>query len=199
MKNTLKLGVTVLVVAALTMSGIALAQTDDSTEDTFNENAVSRIVEKLQGLIDDGTISADQAQAVAETLADGFRPGGPRGHRGVHVLGGVAEFLEMEPEDFREALGEYETLADLAAANGSSGDELIEYLVTKAEEHLAQAVDNDRIDQATADEKLAEIEERVTEMVNGEIPEFQGRPGPGRGGGGPFGDQPPAEEAGLST
>ena len=71
--------------------------------------------------------------------------------------------------------------------------------MAQAEEHLAQAVDNDRIDQATADEKLAEIEERVTEMVNGEIPDFQGRRGPGRGGGGPFGGEPPEEDAGLSA
>jgi polyhydroxyalkanoate synthesis regulator phasin len=199
MKQTLKIGITVLVVAALTMSGIALAQTDESTDEPVNQQAVTKIVEKLQGLVDDGTISADQAQAVAEALAEGFRPGGHRGHRGPN-LGAVAGFLEMEVEDFRAALQEYDTLADLAAANGSSAEELIDFLVSKADERLAQAVENGRIDQAEADEKLVEIEEKITEMVNSEIPEpgdRQGRPGrrgPG-GGEGPAG----GEDAGFQA
>ena len=188
MKQTLKIGITVLVVAALTMSGIALAQTDESTDDTVNQNAVAKIVEKLQGLVDDGTISAEQAEAVAEALAEGFRPGGHRGHRGPN-FGAVAEFLGMETEDFRAALQEYDTLADLAAANGSGAEELIDFMVSQAEERLAQAVEDGKIDQTEADEKLAEIEEKITEKVNSEIPEPGEREGR-RGQRGPGGDAP---------
>lgn len=192
MKNTLKIGVTIVAVVALTMSGVALAQTDDSTtDDSVDSTAVARIVERLQDLVTDGTITESQAQAVAETLADGFHPGPHRGHHGMRGLGDVADFLGMEPEDFRAALQEYDTLADLAAANGSSGQELIEYLVSQAEDRIAEAVENGRIDQADADEKLADLEERITEMVNADIPEFQGRPGPGRG----FGPGPDGEAA----
>lgn len=197
MKQTLKIGITVLVVAALTMSGIALAQTDESTDETVNENAVAKIVEKLQGLVDDGTISADQAEAVAEVLAEGFRPGGHRGHRGPN-FGAVAEFLGMEGEDFRAALQEYDTLADLAEANGSSGEELIDFMVSQAEERLAQAVEDGKIEQAEADEKLAEIEEKITEKVNSEIPEPGDREGR-RGRRGPGGGEAPAEDAGFQA
>ena len=198
MKQTLKIGITVLVVAALAMSGIALAQTDESSDDTVNQNVVTRIVERLQDLVDDGTITEDQAQAVAEHLASGFRPGGPRGHRGPH-FGAIADFLGMEREEFREALQEYDTLADLAEANGSSGEELVEFLVSQAEERLAQAVENGRITQDEADEKLADIEERITEKVNSEIPELGSRPGGRRGPGGGEGFDPPAEDAGFSA
>jgi 3-hydroxyacyl-CoA dehydrogenase len=194
MKQMLKMGITVLVVSALTMSGIALAQTDETTDDTVAQNAVTRIAERLQELVDAGTISADQAQAVAEHLADGFHPGGPRGHRGPN-FGAIAEFLGMDAEGFRAALQEYDTLADVAAANGSSADELIEFLVTQAEDRMAQAVEDGKIDQADADEKLAEIEDKVAEMVNSEIPEpgaREGRRGPGRGG-------PPAGGADASA
>lgn len=205
MKQTLKIGITALVVAALTMSGIALAQTDESaTDEAATQNAVTRIAERLQELVDAGTISADQAQAVAEHLADGFRPGGRGGHRGPN-FGALAEFLGMDGEDFRAALQEYDTLADLAAANGSSADEVIDFLVTQAEERLAQAVEDGKIDQAEADEKLAEITDKITEMVNSEIPEpgaREGRRGPGRGG--PGGEEggfgsPPAEGADVSA
>jgi hypothetical protein len=199
MKQMLKMGVTVLVVSALTMSGIALAQTDESTDQAPAANAVTRIVDKLQGLVDAGTITSDQAQAVAETLADGFE-GGPRGHRRPGV-GQVAEFLDMTLEEFRAALQEYDTLADLAAANGSSGDEVVAFLVAQAEEHLAQGVADGKIEQADADEKLAEFTDKITEMVNSPIPERpQGQDGrPGRHGPGGFDDQAPAAGADASA
>ena len=51
------------------------------------------------------------------------------------------------------------------------------------EEHLAQAVTDDKLTQEEADEKLAEIEERISTFVNEGPPE---RPeGPGTGPGGP--------------
>lgn len=199
MKQTLKIGITVLVVAALALSGIALAQTDESA-DGAPQNAVTRIAERLQPLVDDGTITADQAQAVAEALADGVRPGGRKGRHGPN-FGAITEFLGMERDEFREALQEYETLAELAADNGSSGSELIDFLVGRVEERLDQAVADGKFEQAEADEKLAAATEKITEMVNSEIPDNAGQRrgrGPGRGGpGGPggFGGPPPADGA----
>src|SRR3990170_6677107 len=131
MKQTLKIGITVLVVAALAMSGVALAQTteDDSVE-IEDTRAYQALQEQLAPLVEDGTISQEQADAVAATLAENLpRPGG-RG-RGLRALQATAEFLELTAEEMREALSEYDTLADLAAANGSSGDELIAYLVAQ--------------------------------------------------------------------
>jgi len=194
MKQTLKIGITVLVVATLAMSGIALAQSEQSTDEAA-QNAAARIAERLQPLVDDGTITADQAQAVVEVLAEGARPGGRQGNRGPN-FGAMAEFLGMEGDEFREALQEYDTLAELAAANGSSGSELIDFLVGHASERLDQAVADGKIDQAEADEKLAEATEKITELVNSEIPENPGpRGGRGHGRGGPGGssgsDGPP--------
>jgi len=195
MRQTFKIGITAVVVAALTMSGIALAQTDEGTDPA--QDAVTRIAERLQELVDDGTLTADQAEAVAEFLAENAPRHGPRGHRGPG-LGGIAEFLGMEPEEFREALQEYDTLADVAAANGSSGAELIDYMVERAEERLAQAVEADKLTQEEADEKLAEIEDKVTEKVNSEIPEpgergRRGGPGGPGGEGTGFGGTPPVD------
>ena len=101
MKQTLKIGITALVMAALTMSGIALAQTDDdATDEEAAAPGVSVIVEKLAPLIEDGTITEPQAEAVAEQLADGFghRRGPQRGSKGLEA---AAEFLDMEIEDCR--------------------------------------------------------------------------------------------------
>lgn len=183
MKQTLKIGITVLVVAAMAMSGIALAQvTDDDATATEDTKAYSVLQDKLAPLVEAGTITQAQADAVATHLAGELRGFG-RG-RGFRAIQQVAEFLELTPEEMREALAEYDTLADLAAANGSSGDELVAFLIDKVEEHLAQAVADGRITQEEADEKLADAEEHITDMVNSDIPEPGDRPWR-RGGGGP--------------
>jgi polyhydroxyalkanoate synthesis regulator phasin len=196
MKQTLKIGITVLVVAAMAMSGIALAQTDEGAEEA-QQNAVTRIAELLQALVDDGTITADQAEAVAEFMVEN-RPErkGPKGPRGG---GEVAEFLGMTQEEFRAALQEFDTLADLAAANGSSGAALIDFMVGRVEERIAQAVADGKLTQDEADEKLAKLRDKITERVNSEIPEPgegdrgpRGRRGPGGGEGG-FRGAPPVD------
>ncbi len=200
MKQTLKIGITVLVVASLAMSGIALAQTDETTDEAA-QNAVTKIGEKLQPLVDDGTITADQAAAVAEALADGFQGGPRRGHHRPN-LGALAEFLGMETDEFREAMQEYDTLADLAEANDSSGDSVIDFLVGQAEARLDEAVADGKFDQAEADEKLAECTEKITEMVNNGPPEdggSRGRRGPGGGEQGGFGGQPAADAVDISA
>lgn len=193
MRQTLKIGITLVVVAALTMSGIALAQTNEGEDTAAVEEtrAYQAILEHLAPLIEDDTITEAQAEAVATALAENLRGPGGRGH-GLRALRATAEFLELTPEEMREALTEYDTLADLAAAHGSSGAELIAYLVTQVEEHLATAVEEGRITEDEAAEKLADAEERITEMVNSDIPE----PGEGRRGRGPrFGPGFEAPEA----
>ena len=187
MKQTLKIGITVLVVAGLAMSGIALAQATETDAPAVEDTAAyGRIQDKLAPLVEAGTINQGQADAVAATLAEGLRgPGGGRGFRGIRA---VADFLDLTPDEMKAALAEYDTLADLAAANGSSGDELIAYLVAQAEEHLATAVADGRMTQAEADEKLADAEEHITELVNSPIPEPGDRPMGGHGEHGPGGN-----------
>lgn len=184
MRQTLKIGITVMVVAALALSGVALAAqtTEDDATSVEDTRGYQKIQEKLAPLVEAGTINQTQADAVAAALAQGVRGPGGRGFRAIH---GVAEFLELTPEEMRAALAEHDTLAALAAANGSSGAELIAYLVERAEEHIADAVADGRMTQEEADEKLADLEAHITELVNSDIPE---RPmGRGRGGRGPGG------------
>lgn len=182
MRQTLKIGITVLVVAAMAMSGIALAQTSDESDEAA-ENAVTRIGELIAPLVDDGTLTQAQADTVAEFLAEnGPRRGPGRHHRGPGPEA-IAEFLGVTTDELRAAKEAGQTLAEVADANGSSADALVDFLVANATERLEEKVASGEITQDEADEKLAEITERVTDMVNGE---FEGRPG-GRGPGGPGG------------
>ena len=196
MKQTLKIGITVLVVAALAMSGIALAQTDADVSEEEASRGVAAIVEKLAPLIEDGTITEAQAEAVAEELASGFhgRPGRP-GSKVRHGLSTAAEFLGVEVDELASQLREGSTLADIA---GGQTDALIDAMVASVEERLAEAVADGKLTQEEADEKLADAEEKITTFVNEGPPE--GGFGPGkRGRHGPGGGFDPGEDAGANA
>ncbi len=204
MKQTLKIGITIMVVAVLAMSGIALAQTNDEAPDGEDASrAVAAIVKKLGPLVEAGTIDEGQAQAVAETLADGSGHRRPQQRRAVHGLKAAAEFLGMEIEDLGAQLKDGATLAEIA---GDQTGALIDALVAETEEHLALAVADGKLTQEEADAKLADAEERITTFVNegpperpeGERPEGE-RPRPPRRPGGPGGDGPPMGGADIGA
>jgi hypothetical protein len=187
MKQTLKIGITLVVVTALAMSGIALAaQGDDTPVDVTETPAYSRILDTLQPLVDDGTLDGDDAAAVAELLAGELRHG--HGQRAFKGLAAVADFLGLDADEMRAAIEEYETIAAIAEANGSSAEAVIDHLLSLCEDRLDTAVENGRITEDEKAEMLADAEERITEMVNNPLPEPGDRPMRGRRGGFGSGD-----------
>ncbi len=188
--------------ATLLAPGLAGAQEDetpDAVEETVRPEAGERIAEALQGLVDDGTLTQAQLDAVVDTLVEA-RPDrgdrGPRGHRGGFGGGAdLAEVLGLEQAELREAIAGGQSLADVAAEQGVDPQDLIDAIVDAAEERVATGLENGRIDQEKADEILANAEEKAEDLVNGEL-DFEGRRGPGgpRGGFG-GGDAGPEADA----
>ncbi len=146
MKQNLKIGFVVLVVAGVAASGIAFAQSNEP---------------------DDTVPSQD---APIERQFEGRKRGH---HRGGHHLAQVAEILGLDAAEIVEQLEAGSTLSEIAAANGSSGDALVDALLAGLEEKVNEAVANERIDQERADEVLANAEEKITEMVNSTKDEIQ--------------------------
>ncbi len=136
--------------------------------------------ESLQTLVDAGTITAEQADAVTAHLVESLPERGGHGgdHGGGHGgdrggLGGfgrsevLTDLLGIDAATLREELRSGATLAEIAAANGVSTDDLIAALVTAADERLDTAVENGRLTAEEAAEKLAEIETKITDRING--------------------------------
>ena len=153
---------------ALTLTGLAVAvpavaQTEDT--DGTSTSVVDRIKDALSGLVDDGSVSQEQADEVATTLGDsGF--GGHWGHGGWHGLEAAAEALGMTEDELRTALqAEGATLAKVAEEKGVAVDTLVDALVTAQREGIAKAVESG-MPQDVADKRLADVEQRVTEWVN---------------------------------
>jgi hypothetical protein len=165
-----------------TTGGTTPGATDESTttgESSTRPVRTARLREVLQPLIDAGTITQAQADAVIAALNDagpiggggigGGRRGGPGRHGGFGgpSLDVVATTIGISEDDLRSALREGQTIADVAAANGSSADAVIAALVAARTESIDAAVADGRLTQEQADDKLVELETKVTEMVNG--------------------------------
>lgn len=152
--------------------------------------------EALDNLVADGTITQDEADAVVaevQALAEARREE-RQAERQEH-LADLAEILGMTPDEVAEALRGGQTIAELA---GDSVDEVIDALVAEATERIEAAVAEGRLTQERADEMLANLEEHITDRVNGELPLRPGHGGhrgfgPGAEGGG-FGPGSPFDD-----
>ncbi|WP_347056999.1 hypothetical protein ABC795_09855 [Blastococcus sp. HT6-30] len=165
---------------ALSLTGMAVAVPALAAPGTTAEaasTAADRIRDALSGLVSDGSISQEQADEVADTLAESG-PGGRGGHHGAGRLdlSAAAGALGLSEEQPHTALRpEGTTLADVAEAQGVATDTLLDALVQAEEERIAEAVEQGRITHEQADERLADVEERMAERIE--------RTFPGRGGG----------------
>ena len=153
---------------------------DVELDDAFERG--DRLREVLESLVEDGTISADQADAVTAHLVE-QRPevrwhrhgpgrhgrfGGPAA-RGA-ISDAVTELLGLDADTVRDELRGGKTLAELAEENGVSTETLVDTLVAEASERLDVAVENGRIDDDKAAEFEEKLEEQITKRVNGEFP-----------------------------
>ncbi|HEX6231165.1 MAG TPA: hypothetical protein VF029_05590 [Actinomycetota bacterium] len=93
----------------------------------------------------------------------------------------AAEAIGIAPRDLLEALTEGRTIAQVAEANGVNVSAVVDAIVESVEERLAEAVDEGWLTQAEADEKGADLEERVTDLVNGDLSSLHRGPGLGLG------------------
>jgi polyhydroxyalkanoate synthesis regulator phasin len=169
----------------------ALVQQTDETEPTDAVDPAdapemgTRLRETLQPLVDDGTITAEQADAVTARLVEnrperdghGGRgghggPGGMFGGRGAGVASeALTDLLGIDAEELRTQLRDGATLAEIATAQGVEVQAVVDELVGELQERLDNAVADGRIDQAEADEKAADAEAKITDMVNNGRPE----------------------------
>ncbi len=166
----------------------------EAGEQAMEGRRATAIREALKGLVDDKTLTTEQADKVAETLGKsgavrGFGglggPGGPGRHGGGGLLGvegpqadeAAAKVLGMSVEDLRTAIRDGSTLAELAKKQGKDVDTLVSALVAVAKARIAEGVKVGKITQETATQIEKTLEQRVRTVVQ------NGGPAPGHLGG----------------
>ena len=153
-----------------------------------------------------GRLTAAQGKELKAQIAAGNVPlvavgggrGGPGGpgfhHRGGPGLAAAATYLGVTEAQLHTALESGKTLADVAKANGKTVSGLVGAMVADAKEHIAAEVAAGRITKAQQTQILSDLEQHITDMVNGQIPD-----GPHRGPGGPGFGPPPAPSSSTTT
>lgn len=166
--------------------------------DQGRPDPTTRFADTLKPLVDAGTITQSQADAVVAALVANGPKDGMRGGKGGPGLDVAAQALGMTTDELRTALDGGQTLAQVAESKGVSVQVLTDALVASHTNHINEDLAAGKIDQAKADEMLANVSQHVTDEINGVRPARpQGGKG-GRGGHGPQG-QAPAEQGSSTT
>jgi len=187
--------------ATLLAPGISGAQ--DSTPapstapgpDFQRQDPATHITEALQPLVDNGTLTDTQVQAVIEAL-QAARParGDHRPGQGRPNLDNLAGVLGTDADTLAQSLRDGQSLADIAAANGVDPQDVVDAIVANMDERIQAGVEAGKIDQTRADEMLANAETHAQDIVDGTIKPGgpRGHRGPGHNGPGQGGPQTPA-------
>ncbi len=161
--------------------GVSSSKLSDALKQAF-ENQVDAAVKA-------GTITQAQANELksridaGEVPLVGLGPAGGPGGRHFHIegpgLGAAATYLGLTESQVQTQLESGKTLAEIAKANGKTVDGLVAALVADAKQHLAADVRAGRLTEAQQTQILSDLEQHITDMVNGTMPprpDFDGPP-----------------------
>ena len=164
---------------AIGVTGTAGAQSGSPTTtapSTAKPKSDAWIQDALKPLLDNGTLTQTQIDAVTKALQDarpagkgpidgGLRKGGHGGD-----LSGAATALGVTPEEVRAALQSGQSLADLAKSKNVDPQKVIDALLAPILEHEKAEVTSGKDTQAQADKEIADATARITDFVNGKAP-----------------------------
>jgi hypothetical protein len=129
--------------------------------DALVADATDRLEEAISNLPDRMTEVVNR-----EGLPEHRGPGGPGGRHGFHPrLDGAADAIGITEDELRTALQDGDTIADVDV------QAVIDALVADATAHIDEEVAEGDLTEAEAAERKANLEERITALVNGERPE----------------------------
>lgn len=134
------------------------------------------LIRVLQGLVEKGVITKDQAEQIARAFAAAAERKGEDGERGEHLkrlLGHAmktsAEYLGLTGEQLKEQLKSGKSLAQIAATTpGKSRDGLIAALTNAAEAQIKAALDAGKITPAQAEEARTRLTAAIVKLVDRE-------------------------------
>ena len=171
---------------------------DASELDAALKKALSN---RVDAAIEAGAITEARGAEMKARIAAGEVPLVGIGGKGMHVRGhhfgdldAAASYLGLTAAELKTSLGDGSTLAELATEQNKSVDGLKDALVTAAKSDLAVAVKAGRLTAAQQATILADLPDRIDDLVNGELGEKRFHRGPGFSGPG-FHGPPPADDA----
>ena len=131
------------------------------------------LANQVDAAVADGRLTKEQGAELKQRLDSGDYPliGGLHRAGGRHFgffggLDAAAGYIGLTEAQLRTHIESGKSLAQVAKDHGKSADGLIAALVTNAKQELDKAVSAGRITQAQANEMLAGLKQRITDLVN---------------------------------
>lgn len=143
---------------------------------TNNEEGKSNAL--IDGFVTDAVIELLTARAAVETLEMAVPNQEFELQRA--LVGAVTAVAAADQQEIVSQVREGKTLAEIAAANSADLDEIVSQVVAAETERVNQAVADGSLEQADADQALADLEARVRAMLE-QPPQFGGRDATGDG------------------
>jgi polyhydroxyalkanoate synthesis regulator phasin len=147
---------------------------------------------RIDAAVASGRLTKEQADALKQRIDSdefpllgmgGFREHGMPGFHGAgqgRSFTAAASYLGLSETELRAQLTSGKTLADVAKAQGKSVSGLVDAMVAAAEKSIDQAVSDGKLTSEQADAVKADLAERITSLVNGQLEHF-GMRGPHQG------------------
>ena len=133
---------------------------------------------RIDAAVAAGRLTKEQGEELKQRIeSDDFPLFGPPAfghgfgapHPFFHGLDAAASYLGLTEEQLHSRLASGKTLAQIAKAQGKSVDGLKDALLKDAEQHLDAAVKAGRLSTAQEKRVLAELEQRIDDLVNGTL------------------------------
>ncbi|MCK6577112.1 MAG: hypothetical protein L6Q98_03280 [Anaerolineae bacterium] len=153
--------------------------------ETVSAEVIAAITADITQAVADGRLTQERAdeilanlpQAVADALSRDPQRGGrverELGHmlRDRALMKAVEDATGLHPRDVLEQMRLGKTLGEVITENGGDPQEVIDATLAAATERLAQAVENGRITQERADDRLAQLETLLNDVMSGTLRE----------------------------
>jgi ribosomal protein S20 len=150
-----------------------VAQTQGVDVQTVIDAMVAEATARIDEAVQEGDLTAEEGnerkanleERITRLVSEGKpKGGGPRG-RGPK-LEAAAEPLGLSEEDLREQLRDGKTLAQVAEDRNVDKQKVIDAMVAEAITRIDQKVQDGDLTAEEANERKAELEERITTLVN---------------------------------
>jgi hypothetical protein len=147
----------------------------------------AKVKNALDGLVQNGTITQDQENAVIQALkdsltSDGHGRLGPRARVARGMLKVAADKIGVQPKDLIAARRNGQSIADVANSKGVQPSDVVTAIVDAGNQRIDQALSNGHLQQDRADALKAKLPQLADRVVNTKgLPERDARPDAGQG------------------
>ncbi|MGI9539650.1 MAG: hypothetical protein ACR2N6_05820 [Miltoncostaeaceae bacterium] len=156
-----------------------IAAANGVSEDALVSQLADRANEQLDQAVEDGFLTQEQADEKRASLTERIQERvtsdsppqrGERGPGGGASLETAARVIGESETSIRADLRSGQTLAQIAGDAGVETSTVVDAIVADKTERIEQRIEDGVLTQERADEKLANLDERVEARVNGERP-----------------------------